>query len=215
MKYRAVIFDLDGTLLDTLTDLALSVNAVLRKHGYPEHQVDAYRYFVGEGIQVMVQRAVPSGVEGELLDQLVEEVSQEYSRRWDENTSSYPGIPELLDYLHSLEVPMAVFSNKPHHFAVLTVEKLLPRWRFQEIRGVDEKTPRKPNPAGALQIAENLSVPPREIAYLGDTATDMKTAVAGGMFPVGVLWGFRPARELQEHGAQLLLEHPREAKNLF
>jgi len=212
---QAVIFDLDGTLLDTLQDLALSVNAVLRKHSYPEHRVEAYRYFVGEGIETMVQRTLPAVVEEEKLKKLVAEVSQEYSRRWDEHTRPYRGIPEMLDQLEELEIPMSILSNKPHHFTLLTVENLLSLWNFKEVKGVSEETPRKPDPAGALQIAHNFQVNPENIAYLGDTATDMQTAVSAGMYPVGVMWGFRSAEELRENGAQLLVSHPREVEELF
>ncbi len=209
MKYGAIIFDLDGTLLDTLQDLALSVNAVLKKNGLQAHPVDAYRYFVGDGIDILVKRAFPEQftVDGK-LGHIVRAVKEEYSRRWSDHTVPYPGIPELLSYLEKISIPKGIFSNKPHEFALLTVQKLLPDWDFVEILGIGAETPRKPDPQGALRIAERIGLEPGTIVYLGDTDTDMKTAVRGGFYPVGALWGFRPAAELKAGGAEFLAEKP-------
>jgi phosphoglycolate phosphatase len=216
MKYGAIIFDLDGTLLDTLQDLALSVNAVLKEHGLQEHPVDAYRYYVGDGIDVLVERAFPAlFIEEVKLDNIVRAVKGEYSRRWADHTVPYPGIPELLSFLQENSIPKAIFSNKPHEFALLTVETLLPDWDFVEIRGIGAETPRKPDPEGALRIAEMLGLEPGTIVYLGDTDTDMKTAVRGGFFPVGALWGFRPAAELKKGGAEFLAENPLDLVAIF
>lgn len=216
MKYGAIIFDLDGTLLDTLKDLALSVNAVLKEHGLLEHPVDDYRYFVGDGIDILVKRAFPEQYTEEgKLDNIVRAVKEEYSRRWEEHTVPYPGIPELLSFLQENSIPKAIFSNKPHEFALLTVETLLPDWDFVEILGIGAETPRKPDPQGALRIAEMLGLDPGAIVYLGDTDTDMKTAVRGGFYPVGALWGFRPAAELKKGGAEFLAEKPLDLVALF
>ncbi len=217
MNYKAIIFDLDGTLLDTLQDLTLSVNTVLRQKGFGEHNVDAYRYFVGDGIDILVQRAFPAGFfAGEAeLETVVQEVKEEYGRRWAENTGPYPGVPELLSYLENKQVPKAIFSNKPHEFALLTVETLLPGWSFVGICGIRAGMPRKPDPYGALQIAKTLKLNPRDIIYLGDTGTDMQTAVAGGFYPLGALWGFRTAEELLESGAQELAREPLDVADYF
>lgn len=216
MRYKGVIFDLDGTLLDTLKDLALSVNTVLGKYGYSEHPVDAYRYFVGDGIDFLVQRAFPPEMITEIGHQeLVKTVKEEYGRRWADHTVPYPGVQALLDFLESKAVPKAIFSNKPHEFAVLTVETLLPDWEFVEICGIQPGIPRKPDPHGALLIAEKMDLKPAQIIYLGDTGTDMQTATAGGFFAVGALWGFRPAEELTQNGAQILIESPGDLRKLF
>ncbi len=217
MSYKAVIFDLDGTLLDTLKDLALSVNAVLVKKGYKSHPVSAYRYFVGDGIEKLVRRSFPPGsIDGESdLNAAVAAVKEEYSRRWSDYTEPYPGVPELLDFLEKEGIPKAIFSNKLHEFARLNVEKLLPDWTFTEVCGIRDGIPYKPDPRGALQIAGALNLNPREIIYVGDTATDMKTAVAGGFYPVGALWGFRTADELLENGAESLAETPLEVAKFF
>ena len=217
MSYKAVIFDLDGTLLDTLEDLALSVNAVLREKGYKEHPVDAYRYFVGDGIDALVQRAFPEEITDEKhrLEKLVKAVKEEYSRRWADNTRPYPGVPDLLNFLETKSVPRAIFSNKPHEFALLTVDKLLPEWSFFEICGIRPGIPRKPDPYGALLISQKMQVHPGDIVYLGDTGTDMQTAKAGGFFAIGALWGFRPAEELSREGAQMLASSPSDIYDLF
>ncbi len=216
MRFEAIIFDLDGTLLDTLKDLALSVNTVLRKHGQKEHPVDAYRYFVGDGIEALVKRAFAQEfVEKDEFEARVEAVKEEYGKRWADHTAPYSGVPELLDYLEERQIHKAIFSNKLHEFAVLTVEKLLPDWTFSSIIGIKPGIPRKPDPHGALLIAENIRVEPDRTVYLGDTATDMQTAAAGGFYPVGALWGFRPAEELLESGAEMLAESPLDVAELF
>ncbi|MFO7952576.1 MAG: HAD family hydrolase [Bacillota bacterium] len=216
MNYNAVIFDLDGTLLDTLEDLALSVNTVLKRKGFDAYPVDDYRYFVGEGIEMLVKKAFPvDNITEKEFNGLVIAVKEEYSRRWADHTKPYPGIPELLDFLEEKKVPKAIFSNKPHEFAMITVETLLPRWKFTDVCGLQPGIPRKPEPLGALQIVEKMQLQPNQIVYLGDTVTDMHTAVSAGFYPVGALWGFRSREELIEGGAKMLAESPLELTNLF
>lgn len=216
MSHRAIIFDLDGTLLDTLKDLAFAVNAVLRQNGCKEHPVDAYRFFVGDGIDILIKRAFPAGFSKEKdFAGLVGAVKEEYASRWLEHTVPYPGVPELLQFLEEKEVPKAIFSNKPHEFALLTVETLLHGWNFVDIIGIGTAMPRKPDPLGALMIAEKMRLKPQEIVYLGDTDTDMQTAVKGGFYPAGALWGFRPAEELLAGGALFLAETPLAVVGLF
>jgi phosphoglycolate phosphatase len=133
---------------------------------------------------------------------------REYTQRWAELTKPYPGVPDLLDGLTQRGIRMAVLSNKPDDFTKLMVEALLPRWSFEAVLGVRAGVPKKPDPAAALEIARKLGVEPSAFLYLGDTDTDMKTAVSAGMFPVGALWGFRPGNELAAHGAQVLIQDP-------
>jgi phosphoglycolate phosphatase len=209
MRFQAVLFDLDGTLLDTLEDLADSTNAALRAQGFPEHPLAAYRYFVGDGVEQLVRRALPpERLEAASVARSVELMRREYSARWADKTRPYPAVPELLDALTARGLPMAVLSNKPDDFTQLCVSRLLPRWRFEVVLGADAGRPKKPDPAAAREIAARLNLPPARIIYLGDTNTDMQTAVAAGMYPVGALWGFRTAAELTASGAQLLLEKP-------
>jgi phosphoglycolate phosphatase len=211
MKYKAVIFDMDGTLLDTLADLTDSMNQVLGRLGFPGHDEEAYKYFVGDGIDILAKRALPSDQRSDaLVAQCVAAMVEEYGRRWDLKTRPYQGIPELLDALTKKGLPMAILSNKPHDFSLLVADKLLARWTFQVILGARPSVPKKPDPAAALEIARHLQLTPEQILYLGDTGTDMKTATAAGMFPVGALWGFRTESELTAAGAKALIERPQE-----
>ncbi|MCO6455459.1 MAG: HAD family hydrolase [Pirellulaceae bacterium] len=215
-RFQAVMFDLDGTLLDTLEDLAAASNDVLRDMGLPTHDMDAYRYLVGDGVNVLFTRAVPEAVRSdELVRQCVARFLAVYDRQWNVRSRPYPGIMELLADLTVRDVPLAVLSNKPHEFTERCVREYFPGVPFQAVIGQREHRPRKPDPAAALEIAELLGVAPSEWLYLGDTATDMRTAVAAGMFPVGALWGFRPADELRESGALALLHSPRELLTLL
>ncbi len=216
MSYKAIIFDLDGTLLDTLQDLANSVNTILSQKGFKEHPVDNFRFFVGEGIEVLVKKALPADkAEGKYITGIVNEVKEEYSRRWSEHTRPYPGVPEMLDFLQERNIPKAIFSNKPHEFTTATVEALLPGWDFTDVCGIKTGVSPKPDPQGALFIAEKMQIKPEKIIYLGDTRTDMQTAVAGNFFPVGALWGFRPAEELLDSGARILAKSPQDVIDLF
>lgn len=209
MAIRAVLFDLDGTLLDTLDDIGGAMNLVLADHGLPQYPLSRYRWFVGDGAEVLVRRALPAGQATEaLVRQCLADFRTAYAQCWNVRTKPYPGIPELLDALTERGMGMAVLSNKPHEFTVRCVDTYLPRWRFAAVFGEEPGRLRKPDPAGALEIAQCLNVPPRDIVYLGDTATDMQTARAAGMLPVGALWGFRPASELLAAGARHLIETP-------
>ncbi len=216
MAGRAVIFDLDGTLLDSLEDLADSMNAVLLRSGLPTHPLDAYRYFVGEGIEMLVRRAVPEPERTpERLAGHVAAMRSEYEIRSVVKTRPYPGVPDLLDALQSREVPAAILSNKPHEATLDVVARLLGRWSFRAVLGARPTVPKKPDPAGALEIAGGLGIPPEEILYLGDTATDMRTARAACMRAVGALWGFRTADELREAGAEFLARDPGDLLDLL
>jgi phosphoglycolate phosphatase len=209
LKYPGIIFDLDGTLLDTIEDLADAMNQVLIDLGFPTHTLGAYKYFVGEGVEALIRRALPKDhLRPESLDQCLGALREEYSRRWENKTRPYPGIAELLDHLTGLGLRLAILSNKQDYFTQIMVAKLLPRWRFKPVFGARPAVPKKPDPAGALEIAKVLGLAPDHFLYLGDTGIDMKTACAAGMVPVGVLWGFRPADELRAQGARWLIEKP-------
>jgi phosphoglycolate phosphatase len=210
MPYRAVIFDLDGTLLDTIEDLADSMNAALARMGHPARTLAECKLLVGDGLETYVRRALPPAAAEDPRERtrLQELMSKEYAERNSRKTRPYPGIPELLDALTIRRIPMAVLSNKPHDSTLVVVRHYFPRWRFNPVYGAREEVPVKPDPAGALEIAALLGIAPADIAYVGDTNTDMRTAAAAGMFPVGVLWGFRTAEELRANGARILLEAP-------
>ena len=209
MNYKAVLFDLDGTLLDTLDDLADSMNAALARLGAPQHPTPAYRHFVGDGVIELCRRVLPAGRRDEAtIKAAAAAMRDEYNQRWAAKTRPYPGIPELLDALTARRVALVVLSNKNNDFTQLCVKKMLGRWRFDVVQGLDETIHKKPDPSGALAVARRLDIAPADFLYLGDTNTDMKTALAAGMFPVGALWGFRTAEELTAHGAKALIAQP-------
>ncbi|UCG99703.1 MAG: HAD family hydrolase [Deltaproteobacteria bacterium] len=216
MTYKAILFDLDGTLLDTLEDLGNSVNRVLAARGFPTHTLNEYRYFVGDGTAMLISRALPQGKRNDVnIRTCLKEFSEDYGWSWNVKTRPYEGIPEMLDALTERGLKIAVLSNKQHEFTKRCVADLLPNWTFGVVLGQRDAVNRKPDPAGAVEVAERLHIPPAEFLYLGDSAIDMRTAIAAGMFPVGVLWGFRSAEELKEGGAQALIERPLEILNLL
>ena len=211
VKYKAVVFDMDGTLLDTLADLADAMNRVLAEHGFVTHPVDAYRHFVGSGASRLVARALPADRQDEELRALcLQSFLREYESGWRNKTCLYEGVPELLDALAARKIPMAVLTNKPQAFAELCMQEFLSRWDFTLTLGQMPGVAVKPDPAGPRQVIRHLGVQPEEILYLGDTDVDMFTAVNAGMHPVGVLWGFRAERELLDAGAAVILRHPME-----
>jgi phosphoglycolate phosphatase len=209
--FRALLFDLDGTLLDTLEDLAGSMNRVLARRGWPVHEADSFRYFVGDGARVLVLRALPEEHRDEAsIAACLADFREDYDRNWRVKTQPYAGVAEMLDELERRGLPKAVLSNKPHDFTTRCVSELLPRWRFEPVLGLRDDRAAKPDPGGALEIAGLLGISPEEFLYVGDTSIDMETAQAAGMHPVGVLWGFRPKEELERSGARTLLAHPME-----
>ncbi len=211
MKYKAVLFDLDGTLLDTIQDIAESMNSVLRCCNFPTHPVETYKTFVGDGIEALARRVLPEGRrDEETVSGCVSAMRKEYWARWQDNTRPYEGVPELLDALVARGIKLAVLSNKPDDITKIMVAGVLSGWPFEPVLGAKPSVPKKPDPAGALEIARQLSVPPEKFLYLGDTGTDMKTAKAAGMYPVGVDWGFRTAAELVSNGAKIVIKNPLE-----
>jgi phosphoglycolate phosphatase len=211
MAIKAAVFDLDGTLLDTLADLAKAGNQVLQRAGLPIHPVEAYRYFVGDGIDVLTRRILPEELRhDDTVSQFTSRMRKAYSEIWADETKPYEGIPEMLGGLAQKGLDLAILSNKPHDMTLLTVRHFFDAKEFVSILGAREGVPKKPDPAGALETARILGHDPAELLYVGDTATDMLTANAAGMYAVGVTWGFRTAKELQESGAKLIIDHPLE-----
>ena len=192
------------------------MNTVLARLGFASHPTDAFRYFVGDGTDCFARRVLPADHrDDETVNKCLAAMEVEYARRWPENTKPYPGISELLTALEKLNLPMTVLSNKADDFTKIMVASLLPRWPFRIIRGATPSLAPKPDPTAALDIAAELKIPPADFLYLGDTNTDMQTAVSAGMYPVGALWGFRTAEELLENGAKTLAETPNDVLNLL
>jgi phosphoglycolate phosphatase len=217
MKRTAILFDLDGTLLDTLEDLADSMNAVLAARGWPVHELGRYRYFVGDGVETLARRAMPASAsqDATAVEQVVAAMRQEYGNRWHVKTRPYEGILGLLDAADSRGIACAILSNKPHAATVQVVSHFFPGRHFAGVWGARPGIPIKPDPAGALEAARSLGREPEAFWYLGDTDTDMETARRAGMHSVGVLWGFRDETELRRAGAAALVRHPREVISLL
>ena len=217
LPVKAVIFDLDGTLLDTLADLADSANAVLESRGYPSIPTEDYKELIGDGMAKLVERAIPDAAKPseEELDAALTDFQSEYEQRWNAKTTPYPGIPELLDQLVEREIKLGVLSNKRHEFTLKCVEEYLSSWPWGTILGQREGVKKKPDPAGAFDAAAALDLPPEACLYVGDSGVDMHTGVRSGMTPVGVLWGFRDAAELRGMGADHLIEKPADLLELI
>lgn len=214
--YKCILFDLDGTLLDSLDDLAHSMNSVLISMGFPAHEISAYRYFVGDGMETLVRRVLPPDkLHDAVIRQCLAAMQQTYGKNWRRTTRPYPGIPELLDGLEALSIPKVILTNKPHAFTLEIVATLLADWKFDRIAGARPEVPKKPDPAGALLLAAEMGIKPEDFVYLGDTNTDMQTARAAKMFAVGALWGFRTAEELNRNGAEVLAADPLEILGYF
>lgn len=208
---KGYIFDLDGTLLDTLLSLANSFNRALSATGYPTHPVDSYRYFIGDGLHKAVERCLPPGVRDESDIAAFAKVQQaDYDNSWRNDAWPYEGITELLVQLSAQGKRLSVLSNKNHAFTLLCIDHFFPDVEFDQVLGHKADIPHKPDPTGARLIARRLEIDPAEIAFVGDTWTDMTTAVASGMLPVGALWGFRDYEELKNAGARHIIRHPAE-----
>jgi phosphoglycolate phosphatase len=210
MPYRAAIFDLDGTLVDSLRDLADTANQILAEFGYPIHPVDAYRYFVGDGLQTLIERISPAGLTEREHEDCLQRFKEIYTLNWRRNSCPYPGIHAMLAGLKNAGLSLAVLSNKPHSFTLEFVDYFFPGGIFPIVFGQRPEVEKKPSPAGALEIARMMAVAPSECLYIGDTAVDMQTGKSAGMFTVGVLWGFRERQELLDHRADKIVHHPME-----
>jgi phosphoglycolate phosphatase len=209
MKVKAVLFDLDGTLLNTLRDISDSANSVLSSFGFPQHKEESYRLFIGRGPRALAIRALPEIHRDEsTVDKMASRMAEEYSKRAVSNTVPYPGIPELLDHLATIGIKMAILSNKPQSSTELTVSTLLRKEYFEMVIGAQPSLPLKPDPTSAFQIARWMNITPVECVFVGDSDIDMKTAKAANMCPVGVLWGFQTAEELRLGGAKKLIRKP-------
>lgn len=210
-----VIFDLDGTLLNSLEDLADSMNAVLNGMGFPGHPVEQYRSMVGDGVDALARRALPSGAGEKTIERSVAKMKAEYAGRWDNKTRLYPGAAGMLDALVERRIPMNILSNKMDDFTRQMAARFLEDWPFLSVVGLNTNVTRKPDPQGALEIASKIGIPPERFFFLGDTDTDMQTACAAGMVPVGAEWGFRGREELLENGAAEVIKRPQDFPGLI
>lgn len=209
---KAVLFDLDGTLSDSLASMALAGNTVLEQFGLPKMPVENYRYYCGDGAAMLVKRALSEAGDKELqyFDKAYEAYQEVFRKDCTFNVKPYDGIQEMLASLQKKGIKIAVVSNKPHDRTIDVVEKLFGLDAFDAVIGMKEGRKGKPDPAGALETAQILGVVPSECAFVGDTNVDMKTGTNAGMLRIGVLWGFRDREELVENGADEIVENPQE-----
>lgn len=215
MRFSGVIFDLDGTLLDTIEDIGLTMNLVFGRRGFPPFSIADCMRMVGDGMEVLVRRALPGGSGDEaLVDEIVQEYREAYGLAWRDHSRPYPGVPELLEGLKARGVRSAVLSNKSHPFTEIMTRELLP-FDFDAVLGALPGVPFKPDPSAALRIASDIGLPPAGFVFVGDTDIDMETARAAGMYPAGALWGFRDAANLNAGGAEVLLASPGDLLRLF
>lgn len=215
-RVKLAIFDLDGTLLDTIGDLAASCDAVMQMNGLPQHTTDEYRQMVGRGILRLVEAAIPEQMR---LPEYVEKVRRDFVAYYldhiDLHTHPYNGIPELIDAMTERGVKIAVASNKFQAGTERLIRSFFPGVEFVAVLGQRVGVPLKPDPQIDLEIIEAAGVEPSETLHIGDSGVDMQTAHAAGVRAVGVTWGFRSREELAESGADVIVDHPEEILNLL
>lgn len=208
--FKGCIFDLDGTLADTVESIAKAGNRTLEQLGYEKRPVKDYEIFAGDGLRKTIERALQAAGDKEAVN--LEEGLSLAQRYFAEDpmyhVKPFPGVVETLEQLKSRGCKLAVLSNKPHFQAIEVVNKIFGKDMFYTIQGQEDKVPRKPDPTGALMIARRWNYTSRECLYIGDTNTDMETGTRAGMYKVGVTWGFRPQKELEDNGADYIIHHP-------
>ena len=207
MGFDAYIFDLDGTLLDTLPDLVSLTNAVLEERGFPTHTTDEIASYVGNGARVLLQRAAPPDTTDQVIDAILARWKELYPERGHAFTKPYDGMSYALDMLKERGAKLGVLSNKFDAATCAVIQRHFPGM-FDLVRGESPLTPRKPDPAGLLKMMADLGVKPERCAYVGDSGSDMTVAVRAEAFPLGVTWGYRSAEELLSCGAALLIAKP-------
>ena len=206
--YKAAIFDMDGTLVDTLADLYDSVNEMLAHYNLPLRTLDEVRQFVGNGARQLMIRSLPDDCN--FIDEALAYYNDCYARNCLNKVKPYEGIPELLTTLEAKKIPLGICTNKQHFAAIEIAEKILAPIKFSYVSGDEPGQPRKPDPTRTLAGAKKFSVAAQDVAYFGDTSIDIRTALNAGFLPVGVTWGFRPRSELVDGGAKIIVDHPRE-----
>ncbi|WP_029271725.1 HAD family hydrolase [Flavobacterium sp. KJJ] len=208
MKFKGIIFDLDGTLVNSLEDISDAMNTVLTGLNYPTHTYDTYQYFIGSGLRNLVSKALPaSNNSEEQIENCFDCMIETYREVCTIKTKPYEGIVELLDNLASQNIKLAVFSNKADELTKKIAAQIFPDY-FDAAVGLSTEVLKKPNPFEALEIGKNWNLKPEEILFVGDSDIDMQTAINANMLPVGVSWGYRTEEELMASGAKLVIHNP-------
>lgn len=207
---KAVIFDLDGTLADSLESIWYCANYAIGTCGFDPIPLEKYNIFVGDGADTLIKRclAYSGDTEGEYFEKAFLQYQLFFKEHCMYHVKPYDGIPETLDALKKAGIKIAVFSNKPHERTVDVVETLFGKDYFDEILGQADDRPKKPSPNGVFYLAEKLGVEIQDVAYVGDTSTDMMTGKSAGALTIGVLWGFRGRDELEKYKADVIIDKP-------
>lgn len=215
MKFKGIIFDLDGTLVNSLEDISDAMNKVLQGLNFPTHTYDTYQYFIGSGLRNLVSKALPAtNNSDEQIEICFECMINEYREMCTIKTKPYEGIVELLENFTSQNIKMAVFSNKADELTKKIASEIFPN-HFDQAIGLSTEALKKPNPFEALEIGKKWNLKPEEILFVGDSDIDMQTAVNANMFPVGVTWGYRTEEELKNSGAKLVVNTASELINIL
>lgn len=215
MKFKAVLFDLDGTLVNSLIDIADSINKVLHGNQLPTHSYEVINNFIGSGLRVLVTKALPETHRNEEnIEKHFQTMMLNYRDNCTNKTIVYDGITELLEQLKSRNIKMAILSNKADELTKKIGLTLFPDY-FEIVMGLKSEATKKPNPAAAIEISNDLGFSVEEILYVGDSDIDMQTARNANMYAVGVTWGYRPKEELLAEGAQSIISHPLELLELL
>jgi len=213
--YKVVIFDLDGTLIDSIADIADCANTVLKNHGFPTLSEERFKELVGDGFANLTRKIIPpSELSTERIEQFTREYRELYRERWHHRTTVYDGIHELLQSLQVAGYTLCILSNKRDEYTKLCAARFFPQVGFAEVRGERPGTPIKPAPDAALAIAASCDVKPEECMFVGDSEIDIETGKRAGMTAIGVLWGFRPREILEQAGASLIISQPHELLEL-
>lgn len=211
MEVKAVLFDLDGTLVNSLCDLADSVNFALTEYGFPTHETEKFKYFIGDGMAKLIERVLPEDKrDDETLNEVLDTFMDRYRSHFADKTVAYGGIAELVKALNKQGFKLAIISNKAQEMAVEVVDKVLSGLEFEIVCGKREGYPTKPDPTLTLEIIEELGLKPSECVFIGDSGMDMAVAKNAKVKSVGVLWGFREEKELRENGADYIVSSPDE-----
>jgi phosphoglycolate phosphatase len=206
MTPKGIIFDLDGTLIDSVADICAFSNQVLIEHGYPTHSLDKYIDWIGDGARKLIERACPKDIDANTFEQIFAKYLHIYEHNNHTESNLYEGIAELLDHLSASKVPMAILTNKPHKVMLKTIASYFQKWEFVAVEGQQDGKPKKPDPTGALEIANLMQLQPSEMVFIGDSAVDVKTGNAAGMTSICIMDGYETRQNILDAQPNIMVE---------
>ncbi len=213
--FKGVIFDLDGTLIDSVADIRKFANAIFEEHGFPTHSLDQYIDWIGNGARKLIERALPAGIDQATFDQIFADYLYVYEHEEHTESMLYDGIPQVLDYLSLHHIPMAICTNKPYKVMEKTVKQYLSAWDFVAIVGQQDGKPKKPDPSSALQIVAQMKLHPKDVLFIGDSVVDIKTGQAAGMRSVCITGGYETLKNIEQAQPDVRIHAHRELLDLF